>query len=199
MMNNCFLNFDNIEQYNTKRIVKPGDVICVKRKIGYYHYGIYESNKKVIHFANIDDKWEKKTAVIHETTLSNFIKNSDTFFVCVFGEEYSEQRYMLEGEISNSMRGIIGTPNYNYNPIEAFISFIKDIKKLINKFKYHLYSPEETIQRARSMIGKSFYNICFNNCEHFAIWCKTGIHESSQVNEVLEYISKIKIPVESFN
>ena len=188
MMNNCFLNFDNIEQYNTKRIVKPGDVICVKRKIGYYHYGIYEGNKKVIHFANIDDKWEKKTAVIHETTLSNFIKNSD-----------SEQRYMLEGEISNSMRGIIGTPNYNYNPIEAFISFIKDIKKLINKFKYHLYSPEETIQRARSMIGKSFYNICFNNCEHFAIWCKTGIHESSQVNEVLEYISKIKIPVESFN
>ena len=119
--------------------------------------------------------------------------------MCVFGEEYSEQRYMLKGEISNSMRGIIGTPNYNYNPIEAFISFIKDIKKLINKFKYHLYSPEETIQRARSMIGKSFYNICFNNCEHFAIWCKTGIHESSQVNEVLEYISKIKIPVESFN
>jgi hypothetical protein len=28
----------------------------------------------------------------------------------------------------------------------------------------------------------------FNNCEHFAYWCKTGKHESSQVQDVCEQL-----------
>ena len=30
------------------------------------------------------------------------------------------------------------------------------------------------------------YNLLFNNCEHFATWCKTGRHRSGQVNSALE-------------
>jgi hypothetical protein len=49
-----------------------------------------------------------------------------------------------------------------------------------------LYSPGETVRRARSRIGTTDYNLVFNNCEHFAYWCKTGKRESSQVQEVCE-------------
>ena len=47
------------------------------------------------------------------------------------------------------------------------------------------YSPEETVERARSKIGEKGYSLVNNNCEHFALWCKTGIAMSAQVEEVL--------------
>ncbi len=48
----------------------------------------------------------------------------------------------------------------------------------------------EVVHRALSRRGESGYNILGNNCEHFAIWCKTGIHESTQVNEVITRIGQ---------
>ena len=44
------------------------------------------------------------------------------------------------------------------------------------------YGPRKTVQRARSMIGKGGYNLFTYNCEHFAIWCKTGLNESTQLS-----------------
>ena len=43
-----------------------------------------------------------------------------------------------------------------------------------------------TLQRAMSRIGEQNYNLLFNNCEHFATWCKTGRHRSGQVDSLLE-------------
>ncbi len=43
-----------------------------------------------------------------------------------------------------------------------------------------------TLRRAMGRIGEQNYNLLFNNCEHFAIWCKTGRHRSEQVDSVLE-------------
>jgi hypothetical protein len=34
-------------------------------------------------------------------------------------------------------------------------------------------------------LGEQNYNLLFNNCEHFAHWCKTGRHRSSQVEDWL--------------
>ncbi len=47
------------------------------------------------------------------------------------------------------------------------------------------YSPQETVERARSKIGEKSYSLVNNNCEHFALWCKTGIAISGQVEDVL--------------
>ncbi|MCW5315789.1 NC domain protein [Nostoc sp. KVJ3] len=41
--------------------------------------------------------------------------------------------------------------------------------------------PHVVIQRAESRLGENAYNLFGNNCEHFATWCKTGIHASEQV------------------
>ena len=43
-----------------------------------------------------------------------------------------------------------------------------------------------TLRRAMGGLGEQDYNLLFNNCEHFATWCKTGRHRSSQVDTVLE-------------
>ena len=43
-----------------------------------------------------------------------------------------------------------------------------------------------TLQRAMSRIGEQNYNLLFNNCEHFASWCKTGRHRSGQIDSALE-------------
>jgi hypothetical protein len=42
-------------------------------------------------------------------------------------------------------------------------------------------APGVTVRRAMGRLGEQNYNLLFNNCEHFAHWCKTGRHRSSQV------------------
>ena len=43
-----------------------------------------------------------------------------------------------------------------------------------------------TLRRAMGRLGEADYNLLFNNCEHFANWCKTGRHRSGQVDSVLQ-------------
>jgi hypothetical protein len=42
-----------------------------------------------------------------------------------------------------------------------------------------------TLRRAMGRLGEQNYNLLFNNCEHFAHWCKTGRHRSTQVENWL--------------
>ena len=42
-----------------------------------------------------------------------------------------------------------------------------------------------TLRRAMGRLGEQNYNLLFNNCEHFAHWCKTGRHRSEQVENWL--------------
>ncbi len=68
--------------------------------------------------------------------------------------------------------------------------------KTSNIPKYHLYSPKETVERAKSLMGKIGYNLITNNCEHFATWCKTGISESAQVNNVISLSRLLKCSID---
>jgi len=47
------------------------------------------------------------------------------------------------------------------------------------------FTPDVVIRRAISRLGEQQYNLLFSNCEHLATWCKTGISESSQVQDIL--------------
>jgi hypothetical protein len=44
-------------------------------------------------------------------------------------------------------------------------------------------NPEQVIQTAFKYIGTKGYNLAFNNCEHFARYCKTGDYKSKQVED----------------
>jgi len=47
------------------------------------------------------------------------------------------------------------------------------------------FSRKETVRRAKSRVGEKSYNLIFNNCEHFAMWCKTGKSRSMQVEKAV--------------
>ncbi len=46
--------------------------------------------------------------------------------------------------------------------------------------------PGVSVHRALGRLGEQRYNLIFNNCEHFAHWCKTGRHRSAQVEGWLQ-------------
>ena len=46
------------------------------------------------------------------------------------------------------------------------------------------FDPEPVVSRAKSKLGERKYHPVTNNCEHFALWSKTGISSSEQVNNV---------------
>lgn len=51
------------------------------------------------------------------------------------------------------------------------------------------FIPDIVVQRAETRLGEKKYNLLFNNCEHFATWCKTGISDSLQVKDFVPIIS----------
>ncbi len=51
------------------------------------------------------------------------------------------------------------------------------------------FLPDAVVQRAENRLGERKYNLLFNNCEHFATWCKTGFNDSQQVRDFVPVIS----------
>lgn len=64
-----------------KKDIKPieGDLIRVKRKAGYFHYGIVIENKDVIHFSGYqkDDILNSDNVDVHISSLNDFIKSDE--------------------------------------------------------------------------------------------------------------------------
>jgi hypothetical protein len=55
--------------------------------------------------------------------------------------------------------------------------------------RYHRYTKKETVERAYSRLGERKYDLLTNNCEHFAVWCRTNISESRQVDRTGNLLS----------
>lgn len=53
------------------------------------------------------------------------------------------------------------------------------------------FIDDVVVRRAESRLGENEYNLLFNNCEHFATWCKTGINDSKQIREFIPVINKL--------
>lgn len=144
----------------------PGDILATGRADGLYqHFGVYIGDGKVIHYAAEGSDFGGRIT-IHEAPLSDFCADSEQIYVLDFPDDrgYPTMR---------TWQGDFAVPD----PSEEGPLF-----RLVRETSYHLYTPEETVARAKSRIGEENYNLVVNNCEHFAIWCKTGISESHQVN-----------------
>ena len=57
------------------------------------------------------------------------------------------------------------------------------------------FIPDVVVERAESRLGEQRYNLFFNNCEHFANWCKTGDSVSPQLSGFGLRLEQIKLPV----
>ncbi len=155
--------------------VENGDVIKVNRGL-YDHYGIYVSNgPRVIHYTGATGPADFNGRV-RETSLDEFLNGAEGFTVCRFPKSPDELTSLLRPSKTASYK--TGSPLWTlWQGMKG--SKLKD---------YHLYSGLETVARARSQLGKEGYSIAGNNCEHFAVWCKTGLKESTQVNNAIEIL-----------
>ncbi|CEJ74003.1 NC domain [[Clostridium] sordellii] len=63
----------------------------------------------------------------------------------------------------------------------------KDNFKILNLSKNPI-PPHEVVNRAKNHLNERNFNLIFNNCEHFAYWCKTGLKKSYQVNFFVSFL-----------
>lgn len=73
--------------------------------------------------------------------------------------------------------------------LDTFIG--RSSRWVVVDFETRTYSYKDTIARARSRLGESRYSIFFRNCEHFAVWCATGVSRSKQVENALRVASDV--------
>lgn len=57
---------------------------------------------------------------------------------------------------------------------ETTLQDFADGDKIILVDELRSYKKKEIVQRAKSRLGESDYNILYNNCENFATWCRCG-------------------------
>jgi len=67
-------------------------------------------------------------------------------------------------------------------------------KKVYVKHYSSSFVPDVVVHRAQSRLGeKANYNLLFNNCEHFATWCKIGFPYSQQVQNFIPLLSRLEV------
>lgn len=189
----CVVSYKQIKNVGDimhKKINYPnyGDVVCVGRSMfgfGYEHYAIYIGNGKVIEYSK-----PRKISIsplmaalfilpasIIESDFEDFLEGASSYKVCYFPDIYGRPTK----EMMNAFT--IAGVACGFRGISNIYRFFTDTKE-----KYHVYSPEETVQRAKSRLGEKDYFLLTNNCEYFALWCKTGVHESHQVQDFIKCI-----------
>lgn len=162
---NAGRRFKSLFDDDDEKELKRGDIIGICRG-AYDHYGVYIDDYSVIHYSSKDSDTSSENSII-ETSLDTFMRGDGTLFRLSFPDTYGKPDKIVTN------RGVIAERD----------NWFRDWEKYRD---YKLYSPDETIERARSRLGENKYSLLFNNCEHFAIWCKTGISESHQINDLLK-------------
>ncbi len=166
--------------------LEAGDVIGITRPAGYEHYAVYIGGGRVIHFAASDNYLG--AAAIREAPMSDFLEGQREFFVLDFSGMGRHPTKKAKG----SQSVLTPLPAVGMKVLREAIdnALAEPYDVDINR----IYTPEETVARAKSVIGAnelSFrrdYDLVFNNCEHFAVWCKTGVHKSYQVENILKLL-----------
>lgn len=165
--------------YNSQepwRMCKPGDILAIRRT-GYAHYAVYIGNGKVIHYAPSGNQRFQKQS-IHEADFWEFTRNQSSFDILQFPQFHFLPKHNTKDTRKNDCVEIQFPGREKLQIIDDKIG---ELMNQLDKSEYHLYTPEETIARARTRIGETKYGLLTNNCEHFAMWCKTGVKESLQV------------------
>ena len=149
--------------------IERGMVLGVSRGL-YEHYGVYVGRDEIIHYTSLDDDVSAGASIMR-TSMRHFIRDASEFFVLKFPDHYETSKG------ATLRRGLllgVGLP-FMMSAVDAQLSE-----------SYHLYSREECAWRAESRVGEGGYNLVLNNCEHFAIWSKTGLEISIQTNRLFD-------------
>ena len=147
-----------------------GDHLAVARRklfFPYYHHGIDVGDGTVIHLTGL----RKKDAKVVQTSLTEFLKNGEGVvieYVCFIDNLM---------HYKNDMRSPEGREHWMVPSLD---------EERIEETRKRIGDPERAVFEARKHLDKSGYNLFSgyslfaNNCEHFAVFCKTGLAVSLQ-------------------
>lgn len=161
---------EKFKRLTRKDFLEPGDVIGIARKKAlsiYEHYAVYIGDGKVVHYSGAGNDFFGKITVRLDT-LQNFMNGDKDYFVLHF-DTACIVPHKIQVRTSFNLRDVAYNNCVNLN----------------TKKDFKIYSPQETVNRALSRIGEDKYSLLLNNCEHFAIWCKTGASKSFQVDNTV--------------
>ena len=151
---------------STKKDLHRGDVIAFDN--GHWQsFAVYEGQNMVIMYGK--DVHGNKS--VHERLLSDFAKGDGELLVCDFPKHYG---FLNEYGVNMQQSSVV-------IPIDKYIAKSREYER--KSKAYHLYTPEETVTRARSRLGE--HNVEGGTSEHFALWCKTGIAEPFQLKDIM--------------
>jgi hypothetical protein len=143
-----------------------GDHIWVRRLGGLYsHHGIDCGDGSVIHYSG--DDW--RSSRVRQTDSEDF-RLGGTVHVRSYEEFYrvASLEDLIVGRASTRIQRLLdGLRGISFDDVDP--------------------SPEAVVRRARSRIGDGGFDFVFNNCEHFATWCKTGLSKSAQVEAIWKF------------
>lgn len=144
-----------------------GDHIYVNRYGGMYsHHGIDCGDGTVIHFGAPNWLTERK---ISRVPMAKFARGDE-----IHVRDYTAFRSAIEE--GNDAKDLARSANARLNRLLDTLRGIS-VKDLD-------FSPDAVVSRAESRLGEKRFNLFFNNCEHFASWCATGISNSEQIFDI---------------
>ncbi|MGL5083930.1 MAG: lecithin retinol acyltransferase family protein [Microcoleaceae cyanobacterium] len=71
-------------------------------------------------------------------------------------------------------------------------TFARGLSIYLKEYSFR-YIPDTVIRRAESRLGERKYNLLFNNCEHFATWCITGVSDSRQIRDFVPILNQLSV------
>ena len=151
-----------------RRELVRGDVICVEDSF-LKRYGIWNGEKVIFY-----GKDSKGVYRVHKRLLPDFMQDAESISICEFPEKYGRP---TEWEQPVSFASVFAPPT-RYRQL---------LEHLLKARKYKRYSHEETASRAESRLGTDGYG----TSEHFALWCKTGIAESHELESIRDFWERI--------
>ncbi len=150
-----------------------GDHIAVARKrlfVTYYHHGIDVGNGNVIHLCT------KKDARVVENSISEFLKGGE--------KEVIEYVRFIDVLINyKSKSSALGVSK------DWMLPFLDDER--IDEIRKRIEEPRRAVGEARKHLHTTGYNLFSDNCEHFAVFCKTGLRVSLQAIEYQKLSDRI--------
>ena len=163
---NKFAMQEKLKRLTREDFLEAGDIIGIDRKGGLYeHYAVYIGKGRVIQYQGEGQDF-KGAITVKEASFSDFLKKNQHYFILLFD---TERKNVIKLRARTEFASAEVLDNHIFQHKE-----------------FRLLSAEETIERARERIGEEKYHLVVGNCEHFAVWCKTGVSVSFQVLKVLD-------------
>ena len=104
-----------------------GSLLKIKRKYGYYHYGIYIGNDQVIHFSghNSDSVNNSNLVSIRQDHLNNFIRGDNLEYLPPIYSPFKTKEIISRAEQFKDSKTFFDNPyNFVTNNCEHFARYI---------------------------------------------------------------------------